>query len=62
MITCSLSFKNIFQVIFTELSRDEAQRTLDEMQHMLPRIVTPSYGNSSNQNHVMVPLLLLFLK
>lgn len=39
------------EVIFTELSRDEAQRTLDEMQHMLPRIVTPSYGNSSNQNH-----------
>nr|ACF83624.1 unknown [Zea mays] len=49
------------EVIFTELSRDEAQRTLDDMQRVLPRNVTPSYGNSGNQKHVMVPLL-LFLK
>ncbi|OEL13644.1 Heterogeneous nuclear ribonucleoprotein U-like protein 1 [Dichanthelium oligosanthes] len=36
-------------VIFTELSRYEAQRNLDEMQQMLPRTRTPSYGNTSNQ-------------
>lgn len=39
------------EVIFTELSRDEAQRTLDDMQRVLPRNVTPSYGNSGNQKH-----------
>ncbi|KAF8651298.1 hypothetical protein HU200_063550 [Digitaria exilis] len=40
------------EVIFVELSRDEAQRNLDEMQRLLPRIVTPSYDNSSNQNAI----------
>ncbi|CAL5014648.1 unnamed protein product [Urochloa decumbens] len=41
------------KVIFTELSRDEVQRNLDEMKRVLPRTNTggaPSYGNSSNQN------------
>ncbi|CAN6241051.1 unnamed protein product [Urochloa humidicola] len=41
------------KVIFTELSRDDAQRNLDEMKRVLPRTNTggvPSYGNSSNQN------------
>lgn len=47
LVHCAL---NIFQVIFTELSRDEAQRNLDEMQRVLPRTGTPSYGNSSNKN------------
>jgi len=38
------------KVIFTELSRDEAQRNLLEMQRVLPRTRTPSNDNSSNQN------------
>ncbi|CAM0901871.1 unnamed protein product [Alopecurus aequalis] len=38
------------EVIFVELSRDDAQRNLDEMKHLLPRAPTPSYGNPSNQN------------
>ena len=39
-----------FQVIFTELSRDEAQRNLLEMQRLLPKTGTQSYGKSSNKN------------
>ncbi|KAJ1273001.1 hypothetical protein BS78_06G246400 [Paspalum vaginatum] len=38
------------EVIFAELSRDESQRNLDEMQSLLPRNVTPGYGNSIYQN------------
>ncbi|XP_062184300.1 uncharacterized protein LOC133888166 isoform X2 [Phragmites australis] len=38
------------EVIFVELSRDESQRNLYEMQRVLPRAVTPSCGNSNNQN------------
>ncbi|KAI5010058.1 hypothetical protein ZWY2020_012195 [Hordeum vulgare] len=37
------------EVIFVELSRDEAQRNLDEMKRLLPRSSTPSHGNFSNQ-------------
>lgn len=38
------------EVIFVELSRDEAQRNLDEMKRLLPKASTPSYANFSNQN------------
>uniref|UniRef100_A0A0E0KVQ6 SPRY domain-containing protein n=1 Tax=Oryza punctata TaxID=4537 RepID=A0A0E0KVQ6_ORYPU len=38
------------EVIFVELSRDEAQRNLYEMIRLLPRASTPSYANFSNQN------------
>ncbi|KAL6651951.1 hypothetical protein ACP70R_010876 [Stipagrostis hirtigluma subsp. patula] len=38
------------EVIFVELSRDDAQRNLDEMQRMLQRASTPSYDNFGNQN------------
>ncbi|KAF0890850.1 hypothetical protein E2562_016012 [Oryza meyeriana var. granulata] len=38
------------EVIFVELSRDEAQRNLDEMKRLLPRASTPSYANFNNQN------------
>uniref|UniRef100_A0A453DAR7 Uncharacterized protein n=1 Tax=Aegilops tauschii subsp. strangulata TaxID=200361 RepID=A0A453DAR7_AEGTS len=37
------------EVIFVELSRDDAQRDLDEMKRLLPRASTPSHGNFSNQ-------------
>ncbi|VAH53566.1 unnamed protein product [Triticum turgidum subsp. durum] len=37
------------EVIFVELSRDDAQRNLDEMKRVLPRASTPSHGNVSNQ-------------
>ncbi|PNT61942.1 hypothetical protein BRADI_5g23242v3 [Brachypodium distachyon] len=37
------------EVIFVELSRDDAQRNLDEMKHLLPRVSTPSYDNFNNQ-------------
>ncbi|KAL6844509.1 hypothetical protein ACP4OV_026182 [Aristida adscensionis] len=43
--------KELFdEVIFVELSREDAQRTLDEMQRMLPRASTPSNDNFKNQN------------
>lgn len=38
------------EVIFVELSRDDAQRNLDEMQRLLPKASTPSYDNFNNQN------------
>ncbi|KAM3371321.1 hypothetical protein ACQJBY_018612 [Aegilops geniculata] len=37
------------EVIFVELSRDDAQRNLDEMKRLLPRASTPSHGNFCNQ-------------
>ncbi|GJN26299.1 hypothetical protein PR202_gb14221 [Eleusine coracana subsp. coracana] len=38
------------EVVFVELSRDDAQRNLDEMKRMLPRTLAPSYGNFNSQN------------
>uniref|UniRef100_A0ACD5UG93 Uncharacterized protein n=1 Tax=Avena sativa TaxID=4498 RepID=A0ACD5UG93_AVESA len=38
------------EVIFVELSRDDAQTNLDEMKRLLPRAPASSYDNSSNQN------------
>ncbi|KAK1685702.1 hypothetical protein QYE76_046550 [Lolium multiflorum] len=38
------------EVIFVELSRDDAQTNLDEMKRLLPRTPTPSYDNLNNQN------------
>uniref|UniRef100_J3M1S3 SPRY domain-containing protein n=2 Tax=Oryza brachyantha TaxID=4533 RepID=J3M1S3_ORYBR len=38
------------EVIFVELSRDEAQRNLDEMKRLLPRASTPGYANFNNKN------------
>ncbi|XP_051219830.1 uncharacterized protein [Lolium perenne] len=38
------------EVIFVELSRDDAQANLDEMKRLLPRTPTLSYDNLNNQN------------